>query len=77
MRQRIRGRKSAKHVVDWVKACAILHNMVLEYDEWEVRDAWEGISNERQFAPDRYAEDKVAIAHREHIKKEVLRYNSL
>jgi len=77
MRQRIRGRKSAKHVVDWVKACAILHNMLLEYDEWELRGAGQGLSPRQSFVADKIAEDDVAAAYRKHIKKQVLRYNSL
>jgi len=75
MRQRIGGRKSAKHVVDWVKTCAILHNMVLECDEWEVRDAWEGILDERPFVSSKTAKDKIGAAYREHIKRQVLYYN--
>jgi hypothetical protein len=73
MGHRIGGKKSAKRVVDWVKACAILHNMVLKDDEWDGRDVGEGVFGA---ATESIVEDVAAAAHREHIKKQVLRYNS-
>ena len=33
MRQKVAGKKGAREVVYWVKACAILHNMILEVDQ--------------------------------------------
>ena len=34
-RRRIREKESAHEAVFWVKACVILHNMLLKLDEWE------------------------------------------
>jgi DDE superfamily endonuclease len=77
MRQRISGRKSARQVVFWVKACAILHNMILELDGWDERNVDEGsIDDEQVFAVEAIDEEATITAWRETVKQQVLQHNS-
>lgn len=89
MRHRIRDKKSAKEVVEWAKACAILHNMILEDSvEFEVEsDDDESSSSsegeEREIEDDdnepsstSEREERGDLNRREIIKREVLLYNS-
>jgi hypothetical protein len=77
LRQRIGGKRSVKRAVEWVKACAILHNMALECDEeWSGRDVGEVVAGEQLFAQGTIVEDAAAAARREVIKRQVLEFNS-
>lgn len=78
MRQRIAGKKSSREVVLWVKACAILHNMILELDEWDGRGAGGGApsaSDEQPSSPEAIGDDAAGVARRKAIMKQVLQYN--
>ena len=76
MRQRIAGKKSAREVVLWVKACAILHNMILEVDPWD-GESPERESSDKPSLVVRVTDEgsTAAAARRERIKKRVLSYN--
>lgn len=76
MRQRVVGKKDARHVIQWAKACAILHNMVLEVDWWDERDAGDVVSAPRPITEMSH-ESIATAAHRELIMKQVLQYNYL
>ena len=73
MGQRVGGKKSAQHVVEWVKACVIFHNMLLECDGWHGTDVGKAISDAESLATEAATKNTVATAHRERITKEVLK----
>ena len=76
MRHRISGKKDAQQVVHWVKACAILHNMILEMDQWDERDT-EDVTGAPQLITEVILENIDTAIHRELIKEQVLQYNHL
>ena len=72
-RVRLAGAKDANRIIDWVMACAVVHNMVLGMDQWNFDNDF--IDVDRYPITNMFHHQASASAKREFIKTQVLAFN--
>ena len=73
MRVRLAGAKDANRIIDWVMACAIMHNMVLGMDQWDFDSNF--VNEDKCPIANLFHHQVSASAKREFIKTQVLAFN--